>query len=305
MSWEDRAYNRDEDYMFGSGERRGGQFGGGGFRPRISGKSVVTWLLIINAIVFVLDNILTGSSRASGLSPFRVGNFNVEQGIYQLQLWRLFTYQFLHADLFHILFNMIVLYFFGPMLEQWWGSRRFVVFYLLCGASGAVFMTLFVLVAPGLLDVSVNSPLVGASGSIYGILIGAAILFPNHRMMLMIPPIPMSLRTMALIFIGIAVLTIIVGGQNAGGEAAHLGGALLGFMLVKVPFVLDWADGLSPTAVQHKIETKQRERSRQKQISKEQEVDRILDKVKKQGLASLTERERKVLQQTTDEMHRS
>lgn len=304
MAWEDRSYNRDEDYMFGSGERRSGGRGGGMFRSRLGGKSVVTWLLIINAVVFVLDMILTGSTRASALSPWYWGNFNVQQGIYDWQIWRAFTYQFVHAGLLHIFFNMLMLYFFGPMLEQWWGSKRFLVFYLLCGVSGAFFMTFFTLTVPSLLNVSVDSNLVGASGSVFGILVGAAVLFPNQRVQLLIPPIPVSLRTLALVLLGIAVLTVIVGGQNAGGEAAHLGGALLGFILVKVPFLLDWADRLSPSAIQNNINEGRYQRQQQRKRNQEKEVDRILDKVKQQGLASLTAKERKTLNQASEDLQK-
>lgn len=298
MSWQDRPYNREEDYQFGSGEpqRRGG------FGPRLGKKSFVTWLIVINAVVFILDQIFTGSMRASALSFSYWGNFNVEQAIYGGQVWRFFTYQFIHANLLHIAFNMIGLYFFGPLMEQHWGSRRFLAFYLLCGMSGAVLMSLFVLTIPAALGVGPNSMLVGASGSLFGILAACAVLFPKMRVQLIIPPVPMTMRTMAMVFLGIAVLVIIVGGNNAGGQAAHLGGALLGFLLVKAPFLLDWADRVSPREIQNNINAGRFERKQKQQRAKEQEVDRILDKVKREGLASLTSKERKTLNQASEQM---
>ncbi|NJL31790.1 MAG: rhomboid family intramembrane serine protease, partial [Phycisphaerales bacterium] len=84
--------------------------------------------------------------------------------------------------------------------------------------------------------------LIGASGSIYGILLAAALVAPDMKVMLLFPPIPMKLRTMASVFLGIATLQVLVGSANAGGEAAHLGGALLGFLLIKQPWLLGWAE---------------------------------------------------------------
>jgi len=290
MGWEERDYYRE----------------GPSFGSRLGKGSVVTWLLVINCVVFVLDAILSSGMRVPvWLSPYWAGNFNVEQGVFGFQLWRWLTYQFLHAGFFHILFNMIGLYFFGPLLEQWWGSKRFLAFYLLCGVSGALLMTLFVLVAPGVIvpaevDARVIT-LVGASGSIFGILAGAATLLPKQRVMLIFPPIPMSMRTMALVFLGIAFLSLLAGTRNAGGQAAHLGGALLGFILVKSPRLLDWADRFSPGAIQRNVNQGRFERKQKQAAAREAELDRVLAKVKEKGLHSLTRGEKKTLQRATDE----
>ena len=109
MAWDERPYYQDRPQQ-------------SGFGARLQGASVVTWLLGINAAVFLLDMVLTSGVRTQGISPFLWGNFNVEQGIFGFQLWRVVTYQFLHGGLLHILFNMIGLYFFGPMMEKWWGQ---------------------------------------------------------------------------------------------------------------------------------------------------------------------------------------
>jgi len=132
MAWEDRHYNKS-----------GGGFGGGGsgsvFGRAGGGMSMVTILIIINCVVFVLDQILSSGSRVpEWMSPRLMGRFTINEAVEGLQVWRVFTYQFLHAGFMHILFNMIGLFFFGRMLEQWWGSRRFLAFYLLCGVAGVV-----------------------------------------------------------------------------------------------------------------------------------------------------------------------
>jgi len=119
--------------------------------------------------------------------------------------------------------------------------------------------------------------------------------------MLIFPPIPMTMRTMALIFLGIAALSLLAGSPNAGGQAAHLGAALLGFILVKSPRLLDWADRFSPSAIQHNVNRGRFERKRKQAAAREAELDRVLAKVKEKGLHSLTRGEKKTLQQATDE----
>ena len=291
MAWDDREYYREGR-------------GGGGLGSRLQGKSVVTWLLITNVVVFLLDGILTGSSRGGFLSPSESGSFSVEEAIYGGQVWRFFTYQFLHANFFHILFNMIGLYFFGPLMEQWWGSKRFLAFYLLCGVAGAVVATVLGLI-PGLNIFPDTAILIGASGAIFGILAACATLFPHQRVMLLFPPIPMSMRTMALVFLGIAALSVIAGSANAGGEAAHLGGALLGFVLAKKPGLLGFADRVSPAAVRDRVNEGRMERKRKQERASDAEVDRILAKVQAQGLQSLTRGEKKTLNRETENKRRA
>ena len=292
MGWQDRDYNREDD------ERS--SFGG-----RLNGQSVVTWLLLINIIVFLLDSIFTGSRRASSLSLSEWGYFSVEKGIYHFQVWRWFTYQFLHADFFHVLFNMITLVAFGPMMEKWWGTRRFIVFYLLCGI-GALIVFIALSLIPGLLATSTRSPIIGASGCIFGILVGAAIVAPRQVVNLLFPPVSMQLRTLALFFLGIAVISVIAGSMNAGGEAAHLGGAAAGFFLMKRPGLLQFADrfGGSMQRWKQKRLRLSAERDRAEAAHEDAEVDRILAKVKEHGLQSLTDKEKKTLQHATERQRR-
>lgn len=285
----------DRKYYGGQHDRPSGGLGGGPAQ-----WSMVTWLIVINVVIFFLDNILAGSSRGSAFSIDKWSYFSVDLGVYHLQVWRWFTYQFIHAGFTHILFNMIGLYFFGRLLESWLGSRRFLAFYLLCGASGSLLFTALAFI-PGLLGVTTQSGLVGASGSLFGILAACAVLFPTQRVMLLFPPIPMSMRTMAFVFMGIAVFSIIVGSANAGGEAAHLGGALLGFVLIRFPGLLGFAEGTAHLSrIKETFEQKQIQRNRQQAAERESEIDRILSKVKTSGIQSLTQKERDILQDETD-----
>lgn len=234
MSWQDRDYAHS--YGYGPTQRYG-----------LRGWSVTTWLIAINVIVFVLDQLFVQRvlERHGGLlfligyrHPISEwGAFTASAAIKHLQLWRFITFQFLHANLWHVFFNMLALYFFGPLVEQYLGSRRYTGFYLLCGIAGAA--AYLVLWKLNVLIGSPDVPLVGASAGIFGILVAAARIAPDAQVMLLFPPIPMRLKTLAWVMLGIAVYTVLVHGSNAGGQAAHLGGAALGALLMRFPNWLD------------------------------------------------------------------
>jgi len=110
----------------------------------------------------------------------------------------------------------------------------------------------------------------------------------------------MTMRTMALVFLGISVLSVVVGSTNAGGEAAHLGGAALGFLLAAKPGLMAWADRVSPNTFKVKVVTQKKEKAAKREVASEAEIDRILAKVSEQGLQSLTAKEKKALNRETD-----
>jgi membrane associated rhomboid family serine protease len=301
MAFHDRAYYR--------GPGRGGPGRGGlgfGQSPFGGGKawSVNTWLIVINAVVFLLTAILSGSQRGHGISPGQWGYLSIETAVHKYQIWRFVTYQFLHAGLFHIFFNMLVLYFFGPMVEQYWGSRRYLAYYLISGVGASALFVLLAYIAPGLIFHPGEDPmqvgLIGASGCVFGVLVCAAKIAPDRQVMLIFPPVPMKMRTMVLFFLGIAALSVLVGSSNAGGEAAHLGGAAMGFALASFPRVLDVFANLRLPSVGEKIRHASEERKHSRKAAMEDEVDRILRKVHEQGLASLTNKEKKTLRDATE-----
>lgn len=253
-------------------------------------------LLIVNVVIYLLDALVFNHA----LREF--GAFSVGSGIFEGRIYEFFTFQFLHGHLTHILFNSIGLYFFGPLMERWWGSARFLVFYLLSGAGGAAFYTLLVLT--GVLG---EGWMVGASAGIYGILVGIAVIAPQAKVQLLFPPVTLTMRNLALLVLGIAVVSIVTGwGGNAGGEAGHLGGAIVGFLLVKFPRALSWIgsrgsdmDIIRPKAFARKSEAKLRPRSRV-DLTKDTEVDRILDKINREGFQSLTDEERAILHRASN-----
>lgn len=202
--------------------------------------SVTTWLIVINLAVYVVNGLTKSESNGYAGWLFWWGYFSADTVVYRLELWRFITFQFLHANLEHIVFNMLSLYFFGPLIEGYLGGRRYLTFYLLCGAAGgALYLILWRI---RILQGDAATPLVGASAGIFGVLVAGARIAPDTTVMLLFPPIPMRLRVLALILLGIAVLMVFSNGANAGGQAAHLGGAALGALLIWHPEWLNFVD---------------------------------------------------------------
>ncbi|MBA7486033.1 hypothetical protein ES707_21586 [subsurface metagenome] len=243
---------------------------------------VVKRLMVINIAVFLMSFLL-GPAGAFFFNWFSV--YPASLGM-SLQLWRPITYQFLHAGLGHLFWNMLILYFFGPMLERLWGGKKFLIFYLVCGAMGGLLYPLLALV--GWLNVA---PLVGASGSILGMLAAGAILFPN-MMVLVLFVIPVRLVIVALVLAGISIISLLRPEQfaNAGGEAAHLGGMVAGAVYV---FSQSWRDKL-------KVRSSRWRKKMTTQRDLQLELDRILQKVHESGIHSLTSREKRILRKATE-----
>jgi membrane associated rhomboid family serine protease len=271
----------DRDYTQADSRRQ--YFGSSQLRfnlPKLT--PVVKWLLIINVAIFLLGGLVpaVGQTLMNGFS------IDTQSWVKVMELYRLVSYQFLHATPKHIIMNMIVLFFLGPTLERHWGSRRFIVFYLSCGVvAGLTFLSL---VAFGVVGAG---SLVGASGAILGVLVACAILFPQVVLFLVI--VPMPIRVFAVVITLLYVLNVVTGGDNAGGDVAHLGGMAAG-----AAYVL-----LLPRLEKLKLRMhaqswdKRMEESRKLRI----EVDRILAKVHRFGLHSLTAREKKMLKKATQE----
>lgn len=226
--------------------------------------SVTNALIIINAVVFFVG-IMVQKEALLGI-PFpqapKTSIFEITCAyswftcFLEGEIWRLVTYQFVHANFGHILFNMWALYFFGPAVEDAMTPRRFLLFYLVCGIAGALFSSLLagLNLYSSLPDVPQNEyicnqlaafagyeghvrcwemiPLVGASASIYGVMVACAFMYPDVMISLIFPPITLRLRTFAVIIISIASATILFNLSNAGGEAGHLGGIIMGAIIM-------------------------------------------------------------------------
>jgi hypothetical protein len=136
----------------------------------------------------------------------------------------------------------------------------------------------------------------------------AAFIAPYEQIHLILPPITLSLRTIAYIMVGIAAFVVMVGGPNVGGEAAHLGGAILGFVLIRRARWLGFAERFRWPGLKKMKQSrwaKQQEKVRRQQEAEDAQVDRILDKVREHGLHKLSRAERKILQRATERQRRA
>lgn len=259
--------------------------------------SVTKWLIVLNVGIFILGMVwhtdMAGDRPES--VPMLYGWYSYDTVFHWHQYWRLVTYQFLHANMGHLLFNMIALYFFGNLVEQVMGRGRYLLFYLLCGIGGALFSSF--LGSMGLFNYEVyfNTPnawqmipMVGASGSIYGILVAGAFIFPKIKVQLLFPPVVLTMRTLAIALLCLAAVVIYFNWNNAGGEAGHLGGMVMGFLLILFPFFR-----ARHARIQH------REYTREMQNAVGEETNRILEKISNEGMDSLTPQEREFIQRVS------
>ena len=208
---------------------------------------IVKNLIFINVLFFLATEFLFrdvgefGLQGVFGLWPVNHENFRPYQ---------IFTHMFTHASIGHIFFNMFSLWMFGRMLENIWGPKKFLLFYLLCGVGAAVaHMSVAYFQYKPILEAlefakatgqteyveqlqSYGGYAVGASGAVMGVLVGFAYLFPNTELMLLFPPIPIKAKWLIL---GLVAFDLFGGlGRTSDGIAhwAHLGGAAMGFILV-------------------------------------------------------------------------
>lgn len=177
----------------------------------------VRTILIANAVVFVLQNLIKGFDSWFSLSPTLVLPWN-------FQLWRVVTYMFLHGGTLHLLFNMLGLFMFGCSIEREWGTRLFYRYYFLCGLGAALFA--FIPYGP-----FYSIPIIGASGAIYGILLAYGMLFPRSQIWIMMA-FPVEARHLVLALGVIAFVSSLTGGGGVA-HIVHLGGLLTGFALLK------------------------------------------------------------------------
>lgn len=187
---------------------------------------VVKSLLIINVMMFIGTR-MAGEDIIYMLSVYYPASDN-------FQPFQLITHMFMHANPMHIFFNMYGLFLFGVPLEQRFGPKRFLTFYLLTGFGALLLYMLIMYIQINYLNmaININTPMLGASGAIFGLLAGFGVLFANHTIRLLIPPIPMKAKYFVLLY-GVLELYLAFSGRNTGvAHFAHIGGALTGFLIM-------------------------------------------------------------------------
>lgn len=207
------------------------------------GSSVVMNLIILNAIVFLAQTLLPQGIGGERMIDMFGLHFWKSQ---EFRIWQPVTYMFLHGGFSHIFFNMFALWMFGRILEYDMGSKRFLVFYLVCGVGAGLcnlgvnwfeynrFVSLgYAQMAPHQLQMwADNVVTIGASGAVFGVLLAFGMLHPNDRIMLLIPPIPMKAKWFVIAY---GVLELFLGVTRQGSNIAHfahVGGMLFGFLLL-------------------------------------------------------------------------
>lgn len=181
---------------------------------------LVRTLVIINVVVFLTQNLASQFFITEYLSLWPIGSEFFEP-------YQFFTYMFAHGGLWHIFFNMLALASFAPILEQYWGEKKFLFFYLATGIGAGMIYALFnYLVFPGH-----GGIMLGASGALYGVLMAFGMIFPDMELMLMFPPIPIKAKYMVF------VMGFMTYAMDRSGEVAHLahfGGAFVAFVIISV-----------------------------------------------------------------------
>jgi membrane associated rhomboid family serine protease len=211
--------------------------GGGGFMANV--PTAIKNIIIINVLVMIMtalnENFMYETfSLFYPTSPF-------------FHWWQPVTHMFMHGGFWHLLFNMYTLYIFGSVLERVWGTKKFLIFYFVTGLGAALIHTgvEWIQMQSWLSQAAEGSaaamssihalkmtPTVGASGAIYGVLMGYAMLYPDSVLTLMFPPVSMKAKWFVLIFAGIELVTGMTGVGGGIAHFAHLGGLIFGFLLI-------------------------------------------------------------------------
>ncbi|RNI31132.1 rhomboid family intramembrane serine protease [Rufibacter latericius] len=285
------------------------------------GNNALHQLIFLNVVVFavliILRTVMTlsGSGGTFGyLMTFLSMPSNLQ--LFAFRFWTIITYFFTHLEFFHILFNMLNLYWFGMLIREYLGDKRLVNLYVLGGLAGGLIYLLSYNTIPYLQLRAEGSFMMGASGSVIAIMVAAATLLPNYTFnLILIGPIRIKYIALVMVLLSISGAT----GGNAGGNIAHLGGAILGFFYVRqlqrgsdmgrpLQAFLGFFRGLfqrrSPLKVAYKNPNRPYTASAGSSMSSsigtpgnpsQLEIDQILDKISVSGYESLTKEEKQKL----------
>lgn len=273
-------------------------------------------LILINVAVFVALAVTMVFCKWFGFDTFFTSvhnQFSLPSTFAEFitRPWTLVTYFFTHdlRGIMHILFNMLALYWFGKLLVTYLGSDKVIAVYVLGGlAGGLIYLMVYNLIPNPPQFLAGYAELVGASASVFAIMVAAATLLPDYTFFLLFFG-PVKIKWIAGIYIFLSILGSV--GQNAGGEIAHLGGALIGFVYVKqlqvgvnwggwITGSLSWIQGLFRPSPKVKVtyrkdsQTKRPHSATPSSVS-QQEIDAILDKISEGGYESLSKDEREKL----------
>jgi membrane associated rhomboid family serine protease len=194
-------------------------FGPGPLSPAI--KALIGANVAVFLVQWILVNLgITYLPSTFGLEPQKV--------VAQLHVWQPATYMFLHAGIFHILFNMLALWMFGTDLEKTWGTRYFLKFYFVTGIGSGV-LTVLVALLPGMFALQLwVSTIIGASGAVYGLLLAYALYYPERPILIILFPVPAKYAVMI-----IGAIALLMGDGNGVSNTTHLGGLIIGYLMLR------------------------------------------------------------------------
>jgi membrane associated rhomboid family serine protease len=261
------------------------------------GMGMTPWvqrLIIANIAVFLFDYMSGGMLRIyMAFVPQRI----------LVAPWTLITYMFAHGGFFHLFFNMLVLFFFGPPLEARWGSREFFKFYLICGLGGAMLSFMF---AP-------MSPIIGASAAVYGVMLAFAMNWPDSQIYIW-AILPVKAKYLVAVLAVFSVMSMMGPGGDNIAHAAHLGGFVAGFLYLKLGGPGGPLGGMKKMMSRRRVQVVRDEPrstvrtgppppSARRRGGREDhlldELDRVLEKISSEGMSSLTAEERRLLDEVS------
>ncbi len=297
---------------------------------------VIKNLMIINGVVFIIQMLGQQVGLGNGLTfadiitkyfaliPLGGLTYGTATGIthWSFYPWQLISYQFMHGGFAHIFFNMFALWMFGMEVEYIWGSKKFLIFYLMCGVVAGIFQ----LILPPIFNEAL-APTIGASGAIFGVLVAFGMMFPNRYIYLYFL-VPVKAKYLITFFVLIEIYFVDSGGGNVA-HLAHLGGALAGFIYImmdrksnfKLGNIFKSSSGGGAGNVfdsfkksanvfgKHRnqdVEDANYYEIKDNQIHdkevNQEEIDAILDKISKSGYQNLTEKEKRILFEASKKM---
>jgi len=272
-------------------------------------------LIFINVAVFLVLAVIKVFSTATGFPDFFEA-IHTQLAIpapfftFLTKPWTLISYSFVHdlRDIWHILFNMLAFYWFAKLFVEYLGSDKLVALYILGAITGAFFYLLVYNTIPFYESSIPARGMVGASAAVFAVMVAAATLLPDYTFFLLFLG-PVRIKYIVLAYIVISFLGSI--GGNAGGNIAHLGGALIGFIYIKqlqvgvnwggwITVTLDWIKGLFVSQPKVKVTYRKAEPKTNQPTAKaskatQDEIDTILDKISDRGYESLTKEEKEKL----------
>jgi len=262
-----------------------------------SNRNGVIQLIVINIVFFLIAGtakVVGWASGTPGFDAFFLDYLGLSSNLLDLLYhpWTLISYSLIHLELGHFIFNMLGLYWFGQILQDFLGPRKILYFYLFGAlAGGLLFLLIFNLIGSSSMAPPIST-LLGASGAVYGIICGAAFLVPNYSMnLLFFGPVRLKYIAMATVLISFVQIP----NGNPGGNIAHLGGALGGILYLKYLQGSFRFQSIPKVKTQLKGKIVKMETSRTL-ISEQDELDFLLDKISENGINALSKEERNRLE---------